>query len=71
MTPRPVEETPALRALKGEEVFQEQEIVKLPATGELRRRLVSAKPIKDPSGNIIGAVSLVRDITKEQGKSAD
>ena len=71
-TPRPVEEAPPLRALKGEVVRSEEEIIRTPATGELRYREVSATPVKDASGNIVGAVSVVRDITarKRAGEQA-
>jgi PAS domain S-box-containing protein len=62
-TPRAVEESPPLRALKGETVLNEEEIVRTPAAGELRYRQVSASPVKNAAGGIIGSVSVVRDIT--------
>jgi PAS domain S-box-containing protein len=62
-TPRPVEEAPTLRALEGEITKNEEEIIRTPATGELRYRQVSAAPVKDANGNIIGSVAVVRDIT--------
>ncbi|HME53154.1 MAG TPA: PAS domain S-box protein [Candidatus Lokiarchaeia archaeon] len=62
-TPRPVEEAPPLRALAGEVITKQEEIVRTPATGELRYREVNAAPVKDVEGNIIGSVSIVRDIT--------
>ena len=62
-TPRPIEETPPLRALSGEVVTNQEELIRTPATGELRYRQVSAAPVRDGSGNIIGSVSVVRDIT--------
>jgi PAS domain S-box-containing protein len=65
-TKRPVEESPPLRALKGEAVRNEEEIVRTPRSGELRFRQVSSTPVKDASGNIIGAVSVVRDITESK-----
>jgi PAS domain S-box-containing protein len=65
-TKRPVEESPPLRALKGESVRNEEEIVRTPRSGELRFRQVSSTPVKDASGNIIGAVSVVRDITESK-----
>ena len=64
-TPRPLEEAPPLRALAGETVKNMEEIVRTPARGELRYRQVSAAPVKDHSGTIIGAVSVVRDITEQ------
>jgi PAS domain S-box-containing protein len=65
-TPRPVDEAPPLRALAGEIIRNVEEIVRTPATGELRHRLVSAAPVRDPAGTIIGSVSLVRDITERK-----
>jgi PAS domain S-box-containing protein len=62
-TPRPIEETPPLRALRGEIVRNQEEIVRTPATNELRHRQVSSSPVKDAAGKIIGSVSVVRDIT--------
>ena len=61
---RPVEEAPPLRALKGEAVKNLEEIIRLPARGELRHRQVSAAPVRDRSGNILGSVAVVRDITE-------
>jgi len=61
---RPVDEAPPLRALAGEVVQLQEEIVRTPATGELRYRQVSAAPVRDEHGTIIGSVSVVRDITE-------
>ena len=65
-SPRPIEETPPLRALHGELVRNDEEIIRTPAIGELRHRQVSASPVRDGSGNIIGSVSVVRDITERK-----
>ncbi|MCL5281306.1 MAG: PAS domain S-box protein [Planctomycetes bacterium] len=65
-TVRPVEEAPPLRALRGEVVKDQEEIVRTPATGELRHRQVSAAPVRDAGGAIIGSVSVVRDITEQK-----
>ena len=62
-SPRSVEEAPPLRALQGEAVINQEEIIRTPASGELRHRQVSATPVRDASGNVIGSVSVVRDIT--------
>jgi PAS domain S-box-containing protein len=62
-TPRPIEEAPPLRALRGEVVTNQEELLRTPATGEFRHRQVSAAPVRDGSGNIIGSVSVVHDIT--------
>jgi PAS domain S-box-containing protein len=60
---RPVDEAPPLKSLKGEVVKSQEEIIRTPATKELRYRQVNAAPVKDINGNIIGSVSVVRDIT--------
>ena len=65
-SPRPIEDNPALRALDGEVVRIEEEVVRIPRTGELRYRQVSATPVKDADGNIIGSVSVARDITSQK-----
>ena len=65
-TPRPVDEAPPLRALRGETVTDQEEIVRTPATGQLRHRQVNAAPVRDPDGAIIGSVSVVRDITERK-----
>jgi PAS domain S-box-containing protein len=65
-SPRPSEETPPLRALRGEIVTNQEEIIRMPANGELRYRQVSSSPVRDGEGNIIGAVSVVRDITEHK-----
>jgi len=66
MSIRPVEEAPPLRALRGEEVRNQEEIVRIPVSGELRYRQVNASPIRDAAGSIIRAVSVVRDITERK-----
>lgn len=65
-TPRPIEEAPPLRALAGETVIRQEEIVRIPQTGELRCRQVTSNPVRESSGEIIGAVSVVRDITEQK-----
>jgi len=69
-TPRPVEEAPPLRALKGEMVMDQEEIVRIPATGQLRHRQINAAPVRRPDGAIIGSVSIVRDITERKREEA-
>jgi PAS domain S-box-containing protein len=63
-SPRPIEETPPLRALQGEVVTNQEEIIRTPARGGMRFRQVSAAPVRDVAGKIIGSVSVVRDITE-------
>jgi PAS domain S-box-containing protein len=65
-TPRPVEEAPPLRALAGEVVLDQEEIVRLPISGDLRYRLVNSTPVRDAQGTIIGCVSVVRDVTERK-----
>jgi PAS domain S-box-containing protein len=63
---RPVDEAPPLRALKGEVVRNQEEAIRTPAGAELRYREVSAAPVRDATNNIIGSVSVVRDITERK-----
>jgi PAS domain S-box-containing protein len=67
---RPVEEAPPLRALKGEIVRNEDEIIRTPSHGELRHRQVSSVPVRDANGSIIGSVSVARDITELKAAEA-
>ncbi len=69
-SPRPVEEAPPLRALRGEVVVDQEELIRTPATGEFRNRQVSAAPVKDRAGNVIGSVSVVRDVTDRRRAEA-
>jgi PAS domain S-box-containing protein len=62
-TPRPLSEAPPVRALAGETVRDDEQIVRIPRTGELRHRQVSSAPVRDRGGKIIGSVSVVRDVT--------
>lgn len=70
-TPRPIEEAPPLRALTGEVIRDEEQIVRTPRTGEWRYRQVSAAPVRDSTGHIIGSVSVVRDVTGERRALAE
>ena len=65
-TPRPLAEAPPVRALAGEIVRDEEQIVRIPRTGELRHRQVSSAPVRDSGGRIIGSVSVVRDVTDKR-----
>jgi PAS domain S-box-containing protein len=65
-SPRPIEEDPSLKALAGEIIKDQEEIIRLPTSGKLRYRQINAAPIKDASGQIIGAVSVVRDISERK-----
>jgi PAS domain S-box-containing protein len=70
-TPRPAEESPPLRALKGEVIRGEEQLVRTPRTGELRRRQVSSAPVRGSDGKILGAVSVVRDVTEQRRVDAE
>ncbi len=65
-TARPVDETPSLRALQGEVVRNQEEMIRTPGSGELRYRQVSSAPVRDQSGTIIGSVSVVQDVTERK-----
>lgn len=61
-TPRPVEDAPLYAALRGKNVRGE-EIVRHGETGKLMYRLYNCNPIFSDNGEVIGAVSVTRDIT--------
>lgn len=63
-SPRPVDEIPAVRALRGEVIRSEEQILRSLRWKELRNYQVSASPVRDASGTIIGGVSVARDITQ-------
>jgi two-component system, cell cycle sensor histidine kinase and response regulator CckA len=52
------------RALAGEEVREERRMVKHPPTGKLVELLVSANPIRNEKGEILGALLVARDVTE-------
>ncbi len=68
--PRTLEEAPLHRSLRGETLMGE-EIVRHNDTDELRHRQFSSAPIRNPRGDIIGAVSVVRDITRRKQLEAE
>jgi hypothetical protein len=47
-------------------VKNEEEIICMPVHGKLRYRQVSAAPVHDKGGNIIGSVTVARDITEHK-----
>ncbi|MHC1709093.1 MAG: PAS domain S-box protein [Methanomassiliicoccales archaeon] len=63
---RPLEEAPPLRALKGEVIRNQEEIVRTPFSDQLRYRLVNSSPIIDADGHVEGVISVVRDITERR-----
>ncbi len=63
--PFPPEELPIVRALQGETVSRQ--VVSLrPPGSDLRWHSVSARPIVDDGGAIVGSVSVGRDVTEER-----
>lgn len=69
-TPRPLDEAPPLRALTGEVIKNEEQLVYTPRTGELRHREVSSAPVRNAEGHIIGSVSVARDVTEAKRAQA-
>ncbi len=67
---RPLDESPPLRALRGEVIRNEREMVRYLETGELRHRELNAAPLRDASGTIIGSVMVVHDVTKRTNAEA-
>ena len=65
-SPRPIEEAPPLRALRGEIVRNQEELIRTPATSGLRWRQVSSSPVRNTAGHVIGSVSVVCDITERK-----
>ncbi len=63
---RTPEEAPLLRSLRGETLIEHDEILRHPRTGETRHRQVNSAPLRDRSGEIIGSVAVVRDITRHK-----
>lgn len=60
------EEAPLLRSLRGEVLIEYDEMLCHPRTGETRHRQVNSAPLRDRSGEIIGSVAVVRDITRHK-----
>jgi two-component system, cell cycle sensor histidine kinase and response regulator CckA len=52
------------RALQGDTVRQERRTLALPRENSLVEALVSANPIRDDAGRVVGALIVVRDITE-------
>ena len=65
-SPRPIDEAPPLRALRGEIVKNLEEMIRIPTSGELRYREVNAAPVRGLNGETIGSISVVRDITERK-----
>lgn len=63
--PRPKEQSPLLRSLRGE-VVRGQEIMRHRASGRTRWRQFSSAPIRNAAGTIVGAVAIAWDITEHK-----
>ncbi len=65
---QPLEEKdpPLLRSLNGEIIVGLEEFVRNNRTGELRYRSVNSTPLKAETGEILGSVAVVRDITERK-----
>jgi PAS domain S-box-containing protein len=64
--PRPETEAPLLRSLQGETLYNVEEKVRHPKTGEMMYRQVNSAPLESEKGEILGAVAVVRDITERK-----
>lgn len=64
--PRPREGSPLLRSLNGEIITDLEEIVIFAGSDEKHYRQISSAPIKNKTGEITGAVAVVRDITRQK-----
>jgi signal transduction histidine kinase/ActR/RegA family two-component response regulator len=64
-TPRPMDDAPALRALRGETIKNEIELMHGPQ-GTIIYREVSSSPVRDASNKIVGSISVVRDVTERK-----
>ena len=68
--PLPPGDLPLSRALRGEMVADSLEIIRLP-DGTDGYLSVTASPVRDESGQIVGGVSIYRDITQRQREVAE
>jgi len=63
------EAAPPTRALKGETIINEEETVRF-QDGSMRIRQVSASPVRDADGKIIGSIAVARDVTEQKKMEA-
>ena len=63
--PRPAQDSPLMRSLRGE-VVRGEEIMVNRRTGRRRWRHFSSAPIRSGAGGVTGAVAIVRDITEQK-----
>lgn len=62
---RPVEDAPLFRSLKGETVRGQEMIYHLKTGQPLYREFISS-PIRDKTGQVVGAIAIGRDITEQK-----
>jgi PAS domain S-box-containing protein len=65
-TPRGAETLPLRRALRGEAVDDEEILIRGPHRPEGAWASVTARPIRDARGELLGAVSVMRDLTERK-----
>jgi PAS domain S-box-containing protein len=64
--PIPPENWPGKRALRGDTVSPGLEMISVQSDGRERRMRVSAAPLRDPHGQIAGAIVVVQDINERK-----
>jgi signal transduction histidine kinase len=62
--PFEAEQTPLLRALRGETVALDEGTISLPGAERIRFLHTSASPMRDERGEVVGAVAVSRDVTE-------
>ncbi|WNM58014.1 response regulator [Candidatus Nitrospira allomarina] len=67
--PVPMDQWPGARALRGETIDPGMEFIYTDQQGMEHHHLVSAVPFRDFTGNVVGAITVVQDIT--EGKQAE
>jgi rsbT co-antagonist protein RsbR len=65
-TPYPNERIPLVRAIQGEEVLDDEMLVRNSYTQDDLHLSVSARPLRDETGKIIAALSVTQDITRQR-----
>ena len=66
VTPYPTDQSPLVRALNGQSVNDAEILVKGPKLREPKWLSVNATPLRNPDGQVIGAVAVARDFTERK-----
>lgn len=66
VTPYPPEELPLARAIRGESVDQVEMVVRPAGAEEGRYLSVTARPLRDNTGVLLGGVVVFRDVTRQR-----